>query len=142
MAISEGDTVRIDYTGRLESGEVFDTSEGRGPLEFQVGANQVVPGFEAGVVGMKLGEKKTLTIPPEEAYGERDERMVRQVPRGDINVEELRPGHVLALQSPDGNQFHGMVTEVGEEDVTLDFNHFLAGKTLVFEVKIVGVGSE
>lgn len=141
MPAGEGDTVEVHYTGRLENGEVFDSSRERGPIKFTVGGQQVVPGFEDAVKGMEKGESRTVEIPPTEAYGERDERLVRQLPRAEVAVEDLKPGHVLQLQAPDGQAFQGIVTDVSDAEVTLDFNHFLAGRTLVFELELVDIGS-
>ncbi len=139
MAIQQGDTVSLHYTGRLETGETFDSSEGREPLQFKVGAQQVIPGFENGVVGLEVGDKKTIEVPPTEGYGERDERMVQQIERARIDVEDLQEGQVLGLQADNGQNYQATVVGMDEESVTLDFNHFLAGKTLVFEVEVVAV---
>lgn len=141
MAITEGDTVSLEYTGKLENGEVFDTSEGREPLTFQIGAGMVIPGFEQGVVGLDEGEEKTLEVPPEEGYGERREELVKEIPREQLQGEGFEEGQVLGLQSEDGQQFQATVRSIDEQKITLDFNHFLAGQTLVFEVKVVGVES-
>ncbi len=141
MAVSNGDTVSVHYTGRLESGETFDTSEGRDPLTFQVGAGQLIPGFDQGVVGMEEGDKKTLTISPEEGYGPRNEQMVQTMPRAQVNAPDVAVGQVLGLETEDGRQFQATVTALEDETITLDFNHFLAGKTLLFDIEVVGVES-
>jgi peptidylprolyl isomerase len=139
MAVDEGNTVSLHYTGKLDSGEVFDTSDGRGPLEFKVGAGMVIPGFDRGVVGMEVGEKKTVTIPPDEGYGAHDPQLVQTLERSQLDAAGLEPGQVLGLQAEDGRQFQATVLDVDDESVKLDFNHFLAGKTLVFDIEIVGI---
>lgn len=139
MAIQEGDTITVQYTGKLEDGSVFDTSEGRGPLEFQVGSGQLIKGFDEAVRGMKVGDATTITIPPEEGYGDADPEMVQKIPNDRLNAEGVQEGQVLALQADDGRQFQATVMKVEADGVTLDFNHFLAGKTLVFEIKVLEI---
>lgn len=141
MGISEGDTVSVHYKGSLEDGQVFDTSEGRGPLEFQVGAGQVIPGFEKAVVGKDVGDKTQATVPPEDAYGERNPEMVRELPKEQLGAQDLEVGQVLGLQDDQGRQFQATVAEMNDESVTLDFNHFLAGQTLLFDIEVVDVQS-
>lgn len=141
MAISEGDTVSVHYKGSLEDGKVFDTSEGRDPLEFQVGAGQVIPGFEQAVVGKDVGEKATAEVPPEQGYGERNPEMIRKLPKEQLNAEGLEQGQVLGLEDEQGRQYQATVAELDDENVTLDFNHFLAGQTLRFEIEVVDVQS-
>lgn len=133
-----GDTVRVHYTGRLESGEVFDSSEGGEPLEFEVGSGQVIAGFDENVEGMSVGDEKTITIEPENAYGERREELIGKVERSGINLEgEPQVGMELALQLPDGQQIPVVITEVTDESVTFDANHPLAGRKLIFDIKRV-----
>ncbi|MER3427264.1 MAG: peptidylprolyl isomerase [Pyrinomonas sp.] len=135
-----GDTVRVHYTGRLESGEIFDSSEGGEPLEFELGAGQVIAGFDEGVRGMQVGETRTIEIPAEEAYGERVEALVQTIPRQGINLEtEPEVGMNLVLQLPDGSQIPVAVTDVTESYITLDANHPLAGQKLIFDVELVEV---
>lgn len=135
-----GDTVRVRYTGRLESGEIFDSSEGGEPLEFELGAGQVIAGFDEGVRGMQVGETRTIEIPAEEAYGERVEALVQTIPRQGINLEtEPEVGMNLVLQLPDGSQIPVAVTDVTESYITLDANHPLAGQKLIFDVELVEV---
>ncbi len=137
---SKGDTVRIHYTGRLDDGTVFDSSEGRDPLEFEVGAGQVIPGFDASVEGMEAGEEKTVTIPADEAYGPRNDQLVLHIPRDnlppDLNPE---PGQELVMQTADGQRFPVVVTAVGEDGIDVDANHPLAGKDLTFDIQLVEV---
>ena len=134
----KGDTVRIHYTGRLENGQVFDSSEGREPLEFAVGSGQVIKGFDEGVEGMSVGESKQLEIEAPDAYGERIEGLVQQVSRDDLDLGvEPEVGMDLAAQTPDGHEIHVTVTEVTADSITLDANHPLAGQKLIFDVERV-----
>ena len=134
-----GDTVRVHYTGRLEDGTVFDSSEGREPLEFVLGARQVIPGFEDAVDGLNPGDERTVTIPPDQAYGPRREEMTLVVDR-DQFPEEVQPEVGQQLQmSQDGQVAIVTVTEVSDREVTLDANHPLAGKDLTFDVQLVEI---
>ena len=137
--VKNGDTVRVHYEGRLEDGQVFDSSEGGEPLEFQVGAGDVIPGFDEAVRGMEVGQKKTVEIEPEDAYGERRDQLVAQMPRENMNLEGGTPeeGMSLLMQTQDGQQIPVTVTEVTDTHVTLDANHPLAGRKLTFEVTLV-----
>jgi peptidylprolyl isomerase len=136
----QGDTVKVHYTGKLQDGNVFDSSENREPLQFTLGAGNMIPGFEQAVQGMNIGDKKTAEIPSEQAYGEKREDMIISVPRenvpGDIEPEV---GQQLAIQQQGGQQVPVTVTEVSEEKVVLDANHPLAGKDLVFEIELVEI---
>jgi peptidylprolyl isomerase len=135
-----GDTVRIHYTGTLEDGTQFDSSDGRDPLEFSLGGGQVIPGFDTAVDGMAVGENKSVTIQPEEAYGERHEKLVQQVPRSSF-PEDMEPavGMQLQSQSPDGQVMNLVVTEVEDDSITVDANHPLAGQALTFAVELVEI---
>lgn len=139
MAIGEGDTISVHYTGKLEDGQVFDTSEGREPLTFEVGSGQLIPGFDAAVRGKALGDKVTATIAPEDGYGAHNPEMVQEMPRERVGGVELEVGQVLGLEDQDGNPFQATVAELTDDNVKLDFNHFLAGKTLVFDIEVVAV---
>lgn len=134
-----GDTVRVHYTGRLDDGSVFDSSEGREPLEFVLGAQQVIPGFEEAVDGLSPGEGRTVDIPADRAYGPRREEMVLTVGL-DQFPDEIRPEVGQQLQmSQDGQVAIVTVTGVSDREVTLDANHPLAGKDLTFDVKLVEI---
>lgn len=134
-----GDTVRVHYTGRLTDGQVFDSSADGDPLEFQLGAGQVIEGFEGGVRGMQIGDKKTIELEADSAYGERRDELVQAVSRGSINLEtEPQVGMNLYLQLPNGNQIPVTITEVTPDSITLDANHPLAGKRLIFDIELVG----
>jgi peptidylprolyl isomerase len=134
----EGTTVRVHYTGRLKDGSVFDSSEGRDPIEFTIGGRQVIPGFENMVLGMSVGAKKTTTIPAAEAYGERRDELVFEVDRQRLPPEtEPAIGQVLEVQTADGQRGQVTVVAVADETVKLDANHALAGEDLTFEVELV-----
>ncbi len=136
-----GDTVKIHYTGKLDDGTQFDSSAGREPLEFELGGGQVIPGFDSAVDGMAVGESKSVRIEPDQAYGERHEQLVQQVPRSAL-PEDLEPqvGMGLQSQSPDGQVMMLMVTEVAEDSITVDANHPLAGQALNFDIELVEIG--
>ncbi|MBT5022141.1 peptidylprolyl isomerase [Candidatus Woesearchaeota archaeon] len=140
MAVKVGDKVKVHYKGTLDNGEVFDSSEGKDPLEFEVGAGQVIKGFEEGLVGMEPGDKKELKIPPEKAYGNRMDKLIQKVPKDMVpeNVE-LKEGAVLTLQAPTGQVIPAKVVSFTDAEVTLDLNHPLAEKTLIFNVELVEV---
>ena len=136
--VKNGDTVRVHYTGRLDDGQVFDSSEGGDPLEFRVGAGEVIPGFDDAVRGMEVGDRKRVEIPPAEGYGERREQLIAQVPRESMELESPpEAGMSLLMQLPDGNQIPVTVTDVNDDQVTLDANHPLAGQKLTFDVELV-----
>ena len=136
-----GDTVKIHYTGTLDDGTQFDSSAGRDPLEFELGGGQVIPGFDSAVEGMAVGESKNVRIEPDQAYGERHEQLVQQVPRSAL-PDDLEPqvGMGLQSQSPDGQVMMLMVTEVADESITVDANHPLAGQALNFDIELVEIG--
>jgi FKBP-type peptidyl-prolyl cis-trans isomerase 2 len=135
-----GDTVRINYTGAFADGTKFDSSEGRDPLEFQLGAGQIIPGLEKAVAGMTVGESKTVTIAPEEGYGMRDETRIQAVPRAQLPEDlPVEPGTQLAMQTQDGQTLPVTVAAADAETVTLDANHPLAGHELTFDVELVDV---
>ncbi len=139
-AIKQGDTVRIHYTGTLLDGKVFDSSEGRDPLEFAVGSGQIIPGLDAALPGMEIGEKKRVEIDCVEAYGPINPGMRQQIPREGIPDDiPLEPGTQLQMQTPDGQALPVTVVEVDEATVTLDANHPLAGQDLVFDIEIVSI---
>lgn len=142
-AVKSGDTIAVDYTGKLENGDVFDSSEGKQPLTFTVGAGMLIKGFDQAVIGMKKGESKTVTIPPDMGYGPRDESAMVDIPRAQFPQEmALTEGLSLRLQDPAGNPVPATVASINETNVTMDLNHFLAGKTLVFDITIAETGLE
>ncbi|KPN63663.1 FKBP-type peptidyl-prolyl cis-trans isomerase SlyD [Aliiroseovarius sp. xm-m-379] len=139
--VTSGAQVAIHYTGTLEDGSVFDSSEGRDPLSFTVGSGMIIPGLDKALPGMTVGEKKKVTIAPEEAYGPRHDQAVMDVPRSDIPAEiPLEVGLQLQMSGPQGQPIPVTVTALTEESVTLDANHALAGKTLIFDFELVSIG--
>ena len=135
-----GDTVKINYTGTLDDGTQFDSSQGRDPLEFEVGSGQVIPGFDKAVEGMTVGDSKSVRIESDEAYGPRHEQLIQQVERS-VLPDDLNPETGMALQSssPDGQVTQFMVTEVTDETITVDANHPLAGQALSFDIELVDI---
>lgn len=135
-----GDKVRVHYTGTLESGEEFDSSRNREPLEFVIGEGSVIPGFEEGVVDMAIGESKQINISPESGYGERNEQLVAEVMKSEIPDHiKPSPGMRLRIKTPDGGVMDVMITDVGEDKVILDGNHPLAGQSLFFDVELIEI---
>ncbi len=138
--VKTGDTVRIHYTGTLADGSQFDSSAGRDPLEFQVGSGQIIPGLDKALPGMEVGEKKSVEVPAEEAYGEANPAARQSVPRAGIPAEiPLEVGLQLQVQAPDGQVIPAVVADMDEESVALDMNHPLAGKDLTFAIEIVSI---
>lgn len=138
--IKNGLFVRVEYTGRLEDGELFDRSQEGRPIEFQMGKQVVIPGFEAALMGMAAGETKTFTLPPEQAYGHWDERRMIDYPKSQIpSGMEPENGKTLMLNTDVGRQVRARVVNVGEDKVSFDLNHPLAGRTLVFDIRVVGI---
>lgn len=144
MAVKKGDTVKVDYTGTLEDGTVFDSSEKQGkPLEFEVGAGKIIKGFDEAVVGMEKGGEKEITMEPAKAYGDHNPQLIQKVPREQLPKEqELKPGMMLGVTLPNGTQIPAKITKIDEKEATLDLNHPLAGKTLKFKIKIVEIKSK
>lgn len=138
--VKENDTVKVHYTGKLEDGQVFDSSLQREPLEFTLGQGQLIPGFENGVIDMKVNEKKTISIPKEEAYGEVNKDLFQKVERTQL-PEEIKPevGMTLATRNPDGTERPITITKVEDDHITVDANHPLAGRDLTFELELVEI---
>ena len=138
--IKSGDVVRIHYTGKLADGTQFDTSAQREPLEFRIGANQIIPGLEREVGEMNVGDKKTVTIPAEEAYGPHDDAQVQAIPRTAIpDGVAVDIGTRLQANTPDGRPMELTVVDIDDASVTVDANHPLAGRDLVFDIEVVEV---
>lgn len=138
--VKKGDKIKVHYHGKLTSGETFDSSAGREPLEFEVGGGMVIKGFDDGVTGMAVGDKKTITIPFNEAYGPRNPEMVIDMPKDRFPADmELEIGMPLMMSDQEGHQFQVSVTEIKEAVVVLDANHPLAGKDLVFDLELVEI---
>lgn len=136
--MKQGDKVKIHYTGTLNDGTVFDSSEGREPLEFTIGNNQVIPGFENGVREMKLNEEKTIRIRPEDAYGQKNDKLVMKMQR-DKFPKDIETGGRLLLKGPNGEQIPAHISDISEDSVTIDLNHPLAGKELNFRLRLVSI---
>lgn len=143
MQAKKGDTVRVHYTGKLTTGEQFDSSAGREPLEFEVGAGMMIKGFDAAVVGMQVGDKKTITIAPAEAYGEKSEEMIFEFPISNF-PDHIIPqiGEKLIMNNGAGQQIPVTIIDIKEDIVLLDANHMLAGKDLIFDIEMVEIDSK
>lgn len=138
--VKTGDTVHIHYTGTLEDGTTFDSSEGRDPLKFTVGSGEIIPGLDKAVPGMEVGEKKQVEVAADDAYGQPNPEAQQAVPRGEIPDHiPLELGTQLQVQTPNGQTMPVTVVQVTEEEVTLDANHPLAGKDLTFDIELVAI---
>ena len=138
--VKEGDVVRVHYTGKLTNGEQFDSSVGREPLEFTVGAGMMIKGFDAAMPGMEVGDKKTVNIPAADGYGAKDPTAVIPFPKENVPADmKLEPGMQLTLTNQEGQPFPVVVTEVQDDVIILDANHFLAGEELVFDIELVEI---
>ena len=138
--VKKGDTIKVHYHGKLTDGTTFDSSEGRNPLEFEVGNGMVIPGFDEGVTGMKVGDKKTIHIPAEEAYGAVQDDMFMEFPLNRF-PEDMKPevGMTLNMSNGSGDQFPVIITEIGEETAILNGNHPLAGQDLIFDLELMEI---
>jgi peptidylprolyl isomerase len=136
----QGDTVTIHYTGMLESGEVFETTKERNPIEITLGNRGVIPGVEKGILGMNVGETKTFEVEPEEGFGERMQEFKTTVKRDDL-PEQIKPviGQPLKVEQPDGDSFVMFISDMDANTVTLDANHPLAGQTLTFTIELLAL---
>jgi FKBP-type peptidyl-prolyl cis-trans isomerase 2 len=140
QAAKSGDTVKVHYHGRLTTGETFDSSQGREPLEFTIGSGMVIKGFDDGVTGMLVGDKKTIEIPVDEAYGPVNEQMIFEFPRTNIPPDmEISAGMQLMMNNGAGQQMPVVVLEVKEEIIVMDANHPLAGQDLIFDLEMVAI---
>lgn len=138
--VKEGDTVKVHYSGKLKSGDEFDSSAGREPLEFTVGAGQMIKGFDAALPGMAVGDRKTINIAAEDGYGERSEEAIIPFPKENVPSDmKLEPGMQLTLSNQQGQPVPVIVKEVKDDIIILDANHFLAGQELVFDIELVEI---
>ena len=138
--VESGLFVSVDYTGKLDNGDVFDSSVGRQPLEVQMGSGSVLPGFESALMGMSLNETKTFTLSPEDAHGHRDDSRMHNFPKSDIPAGmEPEVGQILMLSTQQGQQIPARVDSIDEDKVIFDLNHPLAGKSLTFNIKVVDI---
>jgi FKBP-type peptidyl-prolyl cis-trans isomerase 2 len=141
--VKKGDTVKVHYHGKLTDGTTFDSSEGREPLEFEVGGGMVIPGFDTGITGMGVGEKKTITIPADEAYGPKQEEMIMEFPRERFPADMVpEAGMQLNMSNGSGQNFPVVIVEVKDDVVILDANHPLAGEDLTFDLELVDIKSK
>jgi FKBP-type peptidyl-prolyl cis-trans isomerase 2 len=138
--VKENNTVKVNYTGKLSNGQVFDSNAGKEPVEFTLGQGQLIPGFEKGLIDMKLNEKKTITIPENEAYGAIKEGLRQEVKRTEL-PQEITPevGMGLVSKTPEGQEMNLHVVEVNEESIIVDGNHPLAGQDLIFDLEVVEI---
>ena len=140
IQVTVNSTVKVHYTGKLADGEVFDTSDGKEPIEFTLGQGQLIPGFEKGLIDMKLNEKKTINMTKDDAYGEVNETLIQEVKRTDLPQDmEPKVGMGLVSKSPEGQEINLMVVEVKEETIVIDGNHPLAGRDLIFDLEVVEI---
>ncbi len=138
----KGDKVKVHYHGKLTDGNTFDSSEGREPLEFEIGGGMVIAGFDDGVTGMKIGEKKTINIPADQAYGPKQEEMIMEFPKDRFPADMVpEVGLQLNMSNGSGQNFPVVIIEVKENEVVLDANHPLAGEELVFDLELVAIDS-
>ncbi|MFC1528504.1 peptidylprolyl isomerase [Candidatus Latescibacterota bacterium] len=140
MVVKKGDRVKVQYSGLLEDGTVFDKSKAGEPLEFTVGSGQIIPGFDKAVEGMELNEEKKVTIEPTDAYGKRDETLLREFPKSSL-PENFIPekGMIIRLQDQAGKAIPGAIIDLTENSITIDLNHPLAGENLTFNILVVGI---
>lgn len=141
MKAAKGDTVKVHYTGTLPTGEEFDSSRDREPLEFELGSGMVIPGFDAAIEGLEPGESVTVTVPSHEAYGAHQEELVQTVPLEFFGGQRPEVGWMLQLQSEDGQVLPALVAAIDDTSATLDLNHPLAGQDLVFAIELVEIVS-
>lgn len=141
--IREGHFAAIHYTGKFDDGEVFDSSIGGDPYEFQVGTGSVIPGLDRAVMGMKENEEKDISLPPEDAYGEYNDALVKTFDREDLKADfDLEKEQTVLFRMENGASVPGLIEEVGDNEIVINFNHPLAGKTLHFHIKIVEINDE
>lgn len=138
--VKENNTVKVHYTGKLSDGQVFDSSEGKEPIEFTLGQGRLIPGFEKGLIDMKLQEKKTITIVAEDAYGAVRSDLIQEIPKTEL-PQDIIPevGMGLVSKSSDGKEMNLLVAEVKTDSIVLDGNHPLAGKDLIFDLQVVEI---
>lgn len=141
--VQQGDKIKVHYHGKLTDGTTFDSSEGREPLEFEVGSGAVIPGFDNGVMGMSIGDKRTINIPADEAYGQKHEELIMEFPKDRFPADMApEPGMQLMMNNGSGQQFPVVVVDVKDDSVTLDANHHLAGQDLIFDLELVDIESK
>ena len=138
--VKEYNTIKVNYTGKLSNGQIFDTSEGKEPIEFILGQGRLIPGFEKGLIDMKLNEKKTIEIAKDQAYGDVNDNLIQEINKAELPQDmEPKVGMGLVSKSPDGKEINLMVVEVKDESIVIDGNHPLAGHDLIFDVEVVEI---
>jgi peptidylprolyl isomerase len=141
--VENGNYVTVEYTGKLGNGDVFDSSEGRQPLEVHMGAGEMIKGFESELLGMAMNEKKVFTISQEDAYGSRNPELMRSIPRSDVPPQmEVQVGMIIGMGTPQGERIPARIVQLDDKQLTLDLNHPLAGESLTFEIEVVGISNE
>ncbi|RLE14619.1 peptidylprolyl isomerase [Candidatus Aerophobetes bacterium] len=140
MPVKKGDMVRLHFSGRLKNGKVFASTEGKEPLEFEAGVGEILPGIDEEVIGMEKNEEKEITLPPEKAFGKRKKELIRNVEKDRFKGKMVKVGEWITVQLPSGYTIPAHVTKVGEDKITLDLNHPLAGKEIIFKIRVVDFG--
>jgi len=137
MPVKKGDEVKLHLRGKLKNGKVFANTEGKKPVEFRVGVGEILPGIDEEVIGMEKGVEKEITLPPEKAFGERKEELVMKVAKNKLKGKKVEVGQRISVQTQQGGTRSAQVMKIGENRVTLDLNHPLAGRELIFKIKVV-----
>lgn len=132
-----GHKVKVEYKGTFDNGDVFDSSDGREPLEFVIGSGQVIAGFNDAIMGMKIGDSKDISLEPKDAYGEKDERLIQEVPKEAFGDHAIKVGDQIGVRTPTGQVMPVTIAAIKEDKVTVDLNHPMAGKRLNFNLKLV-----
>jgi peptidylprolyl isomerase len=141
--VENGKYISLEYTGTLSNGEIFDSSVGRKPLEILMGSGQLIAGFESQLMGMVLNEKKVFTLAPDDAYGQKDDRLMQSVPRSEVPSDmNIQVGMVVGFIAPDGHRVPARIVELDDAQLTVDLNHPLAGQSLTFEIEVIGINDE
>ncbi len=139
MPVKEGNKVKVEYTGKLKDGTIFDSTDGRDAFEVAVGEHRVIPGFEKALIGMEKGEEKEFNIAKGDAYGDPNPQLVQKVPRDKLPKVELKKGMMLGMTLPNGQQMPAVIVDIDDKEATIDLNHPLAGKDLIFKIKVIDI---
>jgi len=137
MPVKKGDKVKLHLSGKVKNGKVFAATEGKQPVEFEAGAGQILPGIDEQVIGMEKGEGKEITVPAEKGFGKRKEELVMEAPKDVFEGKKLEVGQKISVETREGRTRSAQVMKIGEDRITLDLNHPLAGKELIFQIKVV-----
>jgi len=139
MPVKKGDKVKLHFTGKLKDGKVFATTEGKEPIEFKAGAGEILPGIDEEVIGMERNEEKEITLSPEKGFGERKEELLVDAARDILKGKRAEVGQRISVQTRSGRTMSAQIMKIGEERITLDLNHPLAGKETIFKIKVVDI---